>query len=54
MMNRTSIYQALSAIAPIFYLPQRVIIRVAANIHPLAQQQFLSGNRVDAVAIGKC
>ncbi len=54
MVDRTSIYQTLPAIAPILNLSQSIVIGVAANIHPLVQQLLLSSVRVDAIAIGKC
>ena len=54
MVDRTSIYQTLATIAPIFDLPQPVIVGVAANIHPLTQLVVLGGVRVDAIAVGKC
>jgi len=52
-MDRTSINQTPSAIAPILNLSQRVIVGIAANIHPFAQQLLLSGLGVDAIAVVK-
>ncbi len=54
VVDRTSINQTLTTIAPIFYLPQPVIVGVAANVHPFAQQLLLGGLRVDAIVVSKC
>lgn len=54
MVDRTSVYQTLPAITPILNLSQRVVIGVAANIHPFVQQLLLGGLGVDTIAIGKC
>jgi hypothetical protein len=49
-----SLYQALTAVAPIFYLPNCVIIRSSADFNPLNELLLLSGVWIDSVAVSQC
>ncbi len=52
--KRASINQALPTIAPIFYLPQRIVVCTTTDIHPLNEHLLLNGIRIDSVAMGEC
>ncbi len=54
LLQRASINQALTTIAPIFYLPQCIVIGTAADFHPLNELLLLSGVWIDSVTMSKC
>jgi hypothetical protein len=49
-----SIYQALTTVTPIFYLPKCVVVRSSTDLHPLNELLFLGGVWIDSVTVGKC
>ena len=53
-LQRASINQTLSAIAPILYFPQCIIKCAATDFHPLNQYLLLSGIRIDSVTVINC
>jgi hypothetical protein len=53
-LNGASIYQALTTIAPILYLPQRVVVRASTDFHPLNEYLFLSGVWIDSITMSEC
>jgi hypothetical protein len=54
LMDRASIYQTLSTIAPVLNLPQSIVVGFAANIQPIGQLLLLGDLGVDAIAISEC
>ncbi len=53
-LQRASIYRTLSAIAPIFYLPQCIVKPTTADFHPLNELLLLGGIWIDSVTVGEC
>lgn len=51
LLQRASVYQALTTIAPILYLSKRIVKCTTTDFHPLNELLFLGGVWIDSIAV---